>query len=72
MVVFAPAASARLEKIEGAFDVGADELARAQDASVHMALGGEVHDEVRVELVEHGIHAVHVGDVHPAKRVVRK
>ena len=71
-VVSRPALSASLEQVECPLDVGANELPRAQDASVDVALGGEVHDEVRFDLVEHGIDRIHVGDVHSAERIVRE
>jgi hypothetical protein len=43
----APVGSGRFEQAEGAQHVGAHELARAVDAAVHMALGGEVDDGAR-------------------------
>ncbi len=51
----------RLEQHPGAFDVGADEVARGHDRPVHVRLGGEVHDDVRL-LDERSAHR-RVGDV---------
>ena len=55
IVVTRPAFSAGFEKIESPFDVGSNELARAEDASVDVAFRCEVDDQIRVELIEHHV-----------------
>jgi hypothetical protein len=48
---------------KGAVDVRADELLGTEDGSVHMALGGEVHEGCRLMLAEKPGHQAAVVDV---------
>ena len=43
----APVVEGTLQQGEGALDIGADEIGRPVQGSVHMRLGGEVHDGAR-------------------------
>ena len=61
----------RLEQVEGAHDVGGDKRLRAVDAPVHVALGGEVHDQLGIDTSKEGMHGSLAGDVHPFEGVVR-
>ena len=58
-----PVRARRLEQREGALDVGADELGRAVDAAVDVALGGEVHDRARPMGREQAVDQRPVADV---------
>ena len=48
-----PILEACLKQVEGADDIRLDELARAVNGAVHVALGGKVHDGIRLVLAEH-------------------
>jgi hypothetical protein len=58
-----PVAAGGFEEGEGAVDVGADEVARAVDAAVHVALGGEVDDGAGLVLGEQAVDEFAVADV---------
>ncbi len=65
----APGVAGGLQQGEGPGDVGADELAGALDATVHVGLGGEVHHPVHGLLPKHPGHQVGVADVAPHEAV---
>ena len=58
-----PIGAGGVEQDEGADDVGVDERRRAIDGPVDVALGGQVHDGVRLVLGKHLAHGVGVADV---------
>jgi hypothetical protein len=62
-VELAPIGARGFQQREAAVDVGAHELARAQDGAVDVALGGEVHDRARLELAHQRQHRVALADV---------
>ena len=47
-----------LKKIEGAVDIRRDEIARAGDAAIDVAFGGEVHDVGDVMLADDAVNGV--------------
>jgi hypothetical protein len=49
--------------MEGAHDVGLDELTRPMDGAVHMALGGKVDDRARPVLGQQTRHQRRITDV---------
>ena len=55
----------------GADDVGLKEDGRVLDAAVHVALGGEVHHDVRVLLAEDAVYGLAVADIDLAEAEVR-
>ena len=59
----APVVEGALEEVGGAEDVGADKAEGVVDRAVDMAFGGEVHDGVRLEVVEELSDALGVADV---------
>ena len=59
----APKAPHRFEQVEGAHDVGLDELARAVDGAVHMAFGREVDHRTRPMLGQQAVDQGAVADV---------
>ncbi len=61
----------RLEQLVGAEDVGADEGPRVVDRSVHVGLGGEIHDRVGPVVPEEVPHRQPVGDVGLDEREAR-
>jgi len=59
----------RLQEVEGAHDVGEDELGGPLDGAVHVALGGEVADRVDAVFGEDRVHPLEVADVLPQKDI---
>ncbi len=66
-----PVMARRLQQGVGADDVGLDELGRAVDGAVDVALGGQVHDAVRPVLGEQAADLGGVADVHFFKGITR-
>ena len=58
-----PIVSRHLQQGEGADHVGLDELGRAGDRTVDMALGRQVHDPVRPELRDRLLHRGAITDI---------
>ena len=52
-----------LEERVSAYDVGLDEGSGAIDGTVHMGLGGQMHDPIRMKICEGGTHGVGITDV---------
>ena len=52
-----------LEEIEGAEDVGGDEIRRARDGTVHVGFGGEMHHRVEAPLIEEGPEGLIIANV---------
>lgn len=61
----APVAAHRLEQIAGTHHIGVDELARAVDGTIHMALGREIDDRAGPVLGEKAPGEIPVADVAP-------
>ena len=66
-----PVVAGRLEQGVGADDVGLDELGRAVDGTVDMALGGQVHDAVGLVLGEQAADFGGIADVDLFEAVAR-
>ena len=58
-----PVAAHRFEQIEGADDVGLDEIAGTVDGAIHMALRREVDYRARAVLCEQPAHQLRIADV---------
>lgn len=61
---------ARLQQVEGADDVGLDELAGAIDAAIDVAFGGQVHDGIGLVVGDGGVDRGSVGNVDLSELVV--
>ncbi len=59
-----------LEQVERTDDVRIDELAWRVNAAIDMALGREVHHEVRIDAREQFVDRSAISDVHPFEPVV--
>ena len=66
-----PMPPSRLEQLEGAVDVRLDERARAIDRAVHVALGGEMHDDVGLVILEDAAERAGIADVGVFEAVAR-
>ena len=63
--------AAGLQEVEGAVDVGGDEVAGAGDAAVHMTFSGEMHDVGDVMLADDAEDLVFVPQIDLLKEVTR-
>lgn len=61
---------AGLQQVEGADDIGLDELAGAVDAAIDVTLGGQVHDRIGSVVGDGGVDRGSVGDVDVSELVV--
>src|ERR1022692_3579453 len=60
-----------LQQGEGAAQVGFEHRAGSEDAAVHVRLGGEMHDGIRLLLAENGVHQRLVADISVDEAVTR-
>ena len=67
----APVGARGLQQREGADDIGLDELGRAVDGAVHMALGGEMHDRARTVGSEQAVDRLAIADIGLREHVAR-
>ena len=59
----APVFESALQQVGGSENVGFDEAERIVDGAVHMAFGGQMHDGVRLEVVEEAFDGCRIADV---------
>src|SRR6476619_3688950 len=66
-----PISTRRLKQGEGADDVRLYEVPRAGNRPVHVTLGSQVHDPVRLKAFKRFVHRIPVADICVKEAVVR-
>ena len=64
-----PVFAAGFQQAVGADDVGLDEFARPVDGAVNVRLGGQVHDNIRLKVVQQRAHGRLIADILAGKAV---
>lgn len=64
-----PVVTGRFQQGEGARQVGLNKRRRAVDGAIHVAFGGQMHDDIRAEIAELLRHGFGIGDIGLRKRV---
>src|SRR5208337_1586968 len=66
-----PIGTCFFEQVEGAVDVGADEIVGAVDGAVNVALGGEVNDGAGLSAPQQAAHKIAIDDVALLEAIAR-